>query len=343
MGTSHHRLDAGARWQAIQAAALEVYGETPRPYLRIMLAGCPAFGKAAHARTGRVDLCQRRAHRRQCAPVQLVAVVERITRGHGLFRGPEGHDIVQGFASGGDFQQVDGAFAPGRGRFNPQAWAFAVPVDGVLVAGELMVGLHQAEAFGVGVGERVELQLGRVVQGPADPLAVAAPHGQAVRVVDLRVDGVAHAALMGAAAEHTGHGRDAQLLDGGARIDVRVDRHHHLVGLAVDIEAVGAGGAWRVEQGVDHKARGVLVRGFEPELREIGEFLAFFRVGINRQATRREAVLAGGIHRTEVAGAEKRQHVMAVQLRRLEQLEAGETQVPGQLLGVHRGFFIVEQ
>ena len=124
---------------------------------------------------------------------------------------------------------------------------------------------------------------------------------------------------------------------------MRVDRHHHLVGLAVDIEAVGAGGAWRVEQGVDHKARGVLVRGFEPELREIGEFLAFFRVGINRQATRREAVLAGGIHRTEVAGAQKRQHVMAVQLRRLEQLEPGETQVAGQLLGVHRGFFIVEQ
>ena len=34
---------------------------------------------------------------------------------------------------------------------------------------------------------------------------------------------------------------------------------------------------------------------------------------------------------------------MAVQFRGLEQLEAGETQVAGQLLGVHRGFFIVEQ
>jgi len=34
---------------------------------------------------------------------------------------------------------------------------------------------------------------------------------------------------------------------------------------------------------------------------------------------------------------------MAIQFRRLEQLEAGETQVAGQLLGVDRGFFIVEQ
>lgn len=34
---------------------------------------------------------------------------------------------------------------------------------------------------------------------------------------------------------------------------------------------------------------------------------------------------------------------MAIQFRRLEQLEAGETQVTGQLFGVYRGFFIVEQ
>ena len=107
-----------------------------------------------------------------------------------------------------------------------------------------MVGLHQAEAFRVFVGKRVELQGGRVVQRAADPLAIAAPHGQAIRIVDLWVDGVAHPPLNRAAAEHAGHRRDAQLLDGGACVDVGVDAHHHLVGLAVDIEAVGTGGAW---------------------------------------------------------------------------------------------------
>ena len=110
-----------------------------------------------------------------------------------------------------------------------------------------MVGLHQAEAFRVFIGKRVELQLGRVVQWAADPLAVAAPHRQAVRIVDLRVDGVAHAAFVGAAAEHAGHRRNAQLVDGGARVDMGVDGHHHLGGLAVDVEAIGAGGARRVE------------------------------------------------------------------------------------------------
>ena len=79
-----------------------------------------------------------------------------------------------------------------------------------MVLTEFVIGLHQAETFRVLVGEGVELQGGRIVQRAADPLAIAAPHGEPVRIVDLRVDGVAHAALVGAAAEHAGHRRDAQ-------------------------------------------------------------------------------------------------------------------------------------
>jgi hypothetical protein len=161
--------------------------------------------------------------------------------------------------------------------------------------------------------------------------------------VDLRVNGVAHAAFVVAAAEHAGHRRDAQLLDGGARIDVRVDLHHHALGLAIDVEAIRAGRAWRVEQGVDHKTRGVLVRRLEPELGEIREFFAFLGVSVDRQTARGEAILARRIHRTEIAGAEERHHVMAIQFRCLEQLEAGKTQVALELLGVDRSVFVVEQ
>src|SRR5471032_2271655 len=106
-----------------------------------MLARCPTFVKTAHARTGGVDLCQWCTDRRQGAPVELVAVVQGLAGSHGLLRGPEGHDVVQGLAGCRNFQQVDRAFAPRSCRFYPQAWALAVPVDSVLVAGELMVGL----------------------------------------------------------------------------------------------------------------------------------------------------------------------------------------------------------
>ncbi|MNE24752.1 hypothetical protein D3C80_1180530 [compost metagenome] len=206
-----------------------------------------------------------------------------------------------------------------------------------------MVGLHQAEALRVGIGEGIELQGGRVVQRAADPLAVTAPHGQAVGVVDLRVNGVAHPALVGAATEHAGHRRDAQLVDGGACVDVGIDLHHHALGLAVDIEAVGTGGARRVEQGVDHEAGAVLVRCLEPELGEVGKFFAFLGVGVDRQAAGRQTVLAGGVYRTEVTGAEEGHDIVLVQFRGLEQLEAGETQVALELCGVDRGVFIVEQ
>ncbi len=161
--------------------------------------------------------------------------------------------------------------------------------------------------------------------------------------MDLRVNGVAHATLVGAATEHAGHRRDAQLVDGGPGVDMGVDLHHHALGLAIDIEAVGTGGARRVEQGVDHEAGAVLVRCLEPELGEVREFLTFFGVGIDRQPAGRQAVLAGGVHRAEVTGAEERHDIVLVQFRGLEQLEAGEAQVALELCGVDRGVFIVEQ
>ncbi|MNN09022.1 hypothetical protein D3C81_1218920 [compost metagenome] len=161
--------------------------------------------------------------------------------------------------------------------------------------------------------------------------------------MDLRVNGVAHTAFVGSAAEHAGHRRDAQLIDGGTRVDVGIDFHHHALGLAIDIKSVSTGGTRRVEQGVDHEAGAVLVRRLEPELGEIGEFFTLLGVGIDGQTAGRQAVLAGSVHRAEVTGAEEGHHVVLVQFRRLEQLEAGEAQVAGELLGVDGGVFVIEQ
>ncbi|MNL11913.1 hypothetical protein D3C87_1327680 [compost metagenome] len=148
---------------------------------------------------------------------------------------------------------------------------------------------------------------------------------------------------MGAATEHAGHRRDAQLIDGGTRVDMSIDFHHHALGLAIDIKSVSTGGTRRVEQGVDHEAGAVLVRRLEPELGEIGEFFTLLGVGIDGQTAGRQAVLAGSVHRAEVTGAEEGHHVVLVQFRRLEQLEAGEAQVAGELLGVDGGVFVIEQ
>nr|GFD30798.1 hypothetical protein [Tanacetum cinerariifolium] len=161
---------------------------------------------------------------------------------------PERNDVIQRLAGRWQLHQINRPFAPRRGRFAPQARSAVIPVDGVLIGFEIVVGLHEAKAFRVFVGEGVELQFRRVVQRAANPLAIAAPHRQAIRVMDLRVKGVAHTALMGAAAEHAGHGRNTHLLDVGAGVDVGVDVHDHAIGLTVDVEAIRASCAWRVQQ-----------------------------------------------------------------------------------------------
>ena len=48
----------------------------------------------------------------------------------------------------------------------------------------------------------------RVVQRATNPLSGSGPHSQTIGVVDLRMNGVAHAAFVVAAAEHGGHRSD---------------------------------------------------------------------------------------------------------------------------------------
>ncbi len=308
-----------------------------------MLARRPALGKSAHARTRGGDLRQWRAHGGQRTPIELVAIVERVAGLDWFLGGPEGNDVVQRLAGSGQLHQVDGAFAPRRGGFDPQAWALVVAVDCVLIARKGVIGLHQTEALRVFVDVGVELNMLGVVQRSADPLAVAAPHGQSIRVVNLRVNGVTHAAFVSAAAEHGGHRGDAQLFDVFACIDVGINGHDDLLGLAVDIETIGTCGAWRLEQCVDDEPRAVLGWGFEPELGEVRKLLRAAGIGVDSQAAGRKAVLASGVHRAEVTGAQKRKDVVTVDFRGLEQTKARKAEVAAQLLGIDLGVRVVEQ
>ncbi|CCJ88727.1 hypothetical protein BN132_655 [Cronobacter turicensis 564] len=208
-----------------------------------------------------------------------------------------------------------------------------------------MVGLQQAKPFRVFIRERIKLQALRVIERAAHPLAVAAPHRQAVGVVDLRVNGVAHAAFVIAAAEHTGHRRDAELFDIFAREQEVFHFHDHLARFAVNDELIRAGHARAVQQRVSDK-RGVLrFRGFKPESGEIREL--FRRIGkrIDRQPAGRQPVLEGAVYRAEIARAEEGDDIATRQLRRFERPKTGEAEIglPFQLAGIDARVMIVKE
>ncbi len=310
-----------------------------------MFTRCPAFREAAHPAAGGAYPCQWRMHRRLRAPVEAVFEIKGIPRLDGFLRLPEADDVIQRLPGGRDLHQVDRPFAPAVARLDPQAWALVVPAHNVLIVIEVAIELQQAEALRVVILEGVELQFLRVIQRTADPLAVTAPHGEAIRVVDLRVNGVAHPALVVAAAEHAGHRRDADLLDVLASIEVVFHLHNHLRLLAVNGELVRPGDARAVEQRIDHKGGVVGFRGFKPERGEVRELFRGIGEGIHRQTTGGESVLVGVIHRAEVAGPEERDDVAARQLRRFEGAESGEAQValPLKLTGIDPGIVVVKQ
>ncbi|CDA01428.1 putative uncharacterized protein [Klebsiella variicola CAG:634] len=211
--------------------------------------------------------------------------------------------------------------------------------------GEIAVQLQQTEAARVLVLEGVELQLLRVIQRPADPFAVPQPHRQPIGVVDLRVDGIAHPALVVAAAEHTGHRRDTQLFDVLAGIKVIFHVHDDLGILAMDGELVGPGDARAIQQRVNGKDRGVPFNRFEPEGGEIRELFRGIGKGVYRQPTSRQAVLVGAVYRAEITGAKERHDIAAGQLRRFKHPESGEAEVglPFQLAGVDPGVIVLKQ
>ncbi|MNC17762.1 hypothetical protein D3C75_656530 [compost metagenome] len=168
-----------------------------------------------------------------------------------------------------------------------------------------MVELQQTKTFRVIVGIGVVLQLLRVIERPRHPLAVTTPHRQAIGVMNLRVNGVTHAAFIGAAGEHTGHRGDTQLLNIFTRIQVIIDIHHHALRLTIDSKFVCPGDTGAVEQRVDHKFGVACFRRFKPERSKVRELFELIGISVYRKATCGQTILVCVINRTEITRTEE--------------------------------------
>ena len=89
----------------------------------------------------------------------------------------------------------------------------------------IAVSLQQAETARIFIEIRIQVILCRIDQGPPNPFTGAGPHGQAVRVVNLRPPIVCPAPIVLAVEKHAGQRRNAQPVDGLARIQRRIDVH----------------------------------------------------------------------------------------------------------------------
>ena len=130
--------------------------------------------------------------------------------------------------------------------------------------------------------------------------------------------------------EHRGDRRDAEGYAGLAR----KQRHLHLerrIGARPQVEAIGAGRRFAVEQGVDRDGIGLRTGGLNPELPEEGDFL-LLRAGIHRQASRRHAVMLAAAKEAEIAATEERDYLVeaARVVQWIVQAEAGEAQIDRQ-------------
>ncbi len=140
------------------------------------------------------------------------------------------------------------------------------------------------------VHEAIHPQLFGIHQRPPLPLAGAPLGHQAIAVVDFRPV-VVEAMTAGVLSIqiHRGQRRDAKRGDLPARIEF--GRHLHLGRRArPHVELVRARDSRTVQKGVErHGARG-RIGLYEPEIREIWEFLAGRRARVDSQAARRQPV-----------------------------------------------------
>ncbi len=150
---------------------------------------------------------------------------------------------------------------------------------------------------------------------------------QTLGVMQLRTEVGDIARLVGAEQEHAGQWRNSELADLlaekhlGLHVQraVLARRQHH---------AIGAGGARRIEQRVDHQVAPISLRPLDPEFAEPRELLAHWQCRVDRQPARGEPVPLALADDAEVAGAEQGHHLVLLVLlvQRIEHLEAGEAQ-----------------
>ena len=178
-------------------------------------------------------------------------VEEQLLPGLRLVGGvPERDDVVGRFVIGRQFDQIDRAFGPATLRLDPDIGTTLVVRRVVLVMIEVAIALQQSEAARILVLVRIEAHPARVGKRPPDPLPLAGPEREAVRIVDLWTPVAVWNALAAAALKvHAGERRCADPLDDPAWID-RGGHVHHEGCTGMDVEPIGSGEARRLEQRV---------------------------------------------------------------------------------------------
>ncbi len=273
-----HGADFVAGDQHRQITADEIDHEAPGELTALLT------DDSADAVAGRLDVSESGCEGILAAPVQAVAVAVVAAWNDFLGRIPERHDVVHRLIDGGDFHQHDRALAPGALRGDPATRPPVVPDPVVLVVGEVMVALHQAETARIVVEVGIDLKMRRVGKRPPDPLSDAGVHLQAVRVVDLRAPVVGHAVVVLPDQIHAGARRDAQPLDPTARVEREVHVHHQGA-RHIDDETISAGDARGVEQGIHGEQRRFGCGLLQVEGDEVREFLRPGHACVDRQST----------------------------------------------------------
>ena len=221
--------------------------------------------------------------------VQTIFKVHFLARLRQILRRPEGDDVVVGLIRGRDLHQLDAAFAPVALRLDPAARAQIVTVVEIPVLTKLAAALQQTEAFRVLYGKGRDSQMARIVQRTPDPLAIAGMDRQTVGIMQRRTIVHYRRRLIRPVKEHTGQRRDAQLAHFIAQIDFCL---HVNIGVFARTQhkAVGAGGARRIKQRIDHQLLVLRFRTLNPELAEARELFARRQRGIDRQTARGETI-----------------------------------------------------
>src|SRR5690606_7712677 len=193
---------------------------------------------------------------------------------------------------------------------------------------EAAIALDEAEAARRAVGEGADEEMIRVEERPPKLLAGAVPDGKALRIVHGGAEIVDADAVMRAEEEHAGERRDADLID----LDARIERGAHLghgLFAGMQDEAIGAGDARAVEEGMDDEEIGLRRRLLDPELAEDREFLAARIAGVEGKAARRQAIGLAARHGAEIGGAledDELVEIVRIVDRRVH-AEAGEAEV----------------
>ncbi len=119
------------------------------------------------------------------------------------------------------------------------------------------------------------------------------------------MNGVAYPAFIIPTAKHTGHRRNAKLLNIFTGVEMVFYIHDHLRFFAMNHKFIRARHAGAVQQSVNGKRSIARLRGVKPECGEVRELFLTVSIGIYRQPASRQAILISIIYRPEITGARK--------------------------------------